>query len=183
MSMGLATITATATSLAMDTLSVSICIGMAKPNMKIRNGVIFGGVFSLFQFTMPLVGGVFASQLSGFLSEWTPRISSALIIFIALRMIYESRKHGVSCPSLNVSIRNLALLGLATSLDALAVGFSIKNASGSVLALAILSGVITFVTSLLGSIGGAALGDKIGTRAQHLGAAILMIIAANIIFG
>lgn len=183
MEMGFIAIQATAASLAMDAFSVSVCVGLAAPGLKLRNGLIMGGVFGFFQFLMPLVGAVFAGWLTGFLNSWAPWIAAALIIFVALRMIVETYRHGPSCTTLEVNVKNMLAIGLATSLDALAVGFSIKSAGGSATLMAISAGIITFALSLLGSLGGGVFGEKIGYRAQYLGGAVLLLIAANIVLG
>lgn len=183
MEMGFLTIQATAASLAMDAFSVSVCVGLASPRRKLRNGLILGGVFGFFQFVMPLAGACFAKLLTGFLNSWAPLIAAALIVFVALRMIVETYRHGSACPSLEVNVKNMLAAGLATSLDALAVGFSIKSAGGSAGLMAFSAGSITFALSLLGSIGGGVFGEKIGYRAQYLGGAVLLLIAANIALG
>lgn len=182
MEMGFLTIHATAASLAMDAFSVSVCVGLASPRLKLRNGLILGGVFGFFQFVMPLAGACFANLLTGFLNSWAPFIAAALIVFVALKMIVETYRHGPSCPSLEVNMKNMLAAGLATSLDALAVGFSIKSAGGSAALMAFSAGFITFALSLLGSIGGGVFGEKIGYRAQYIGGAVLLLIAANIAF-
>lgn len=180
---GLTAVMATAAALAADAFSVSVCIGLASPRSKFRNGVILGCVFGGFQFFMPLLGAVIAGALADFLGGLTTWVASGLIVFVALKMILETYKHGNACPSLNVNARNLLALGLATSLDALAVGFSIKSAGGSALLMATAAGAITFAAALFGSMGGGVLGAKLGSAAQYSGAAVLLVIAANIAFG
>lgn len=182
-SMNLSIVIATAASLAMDSFSISICIGLAGQTAKIRNGMVAGAVFGLFQFIMLLAGAAIAGQAASVLDGWAMRVASGLMIFVALKMIYETFRSGGNRPALNLSAGNLLLLGLATSIDALAVGFSIKSAGGSAILLALSTGVITFVLSLLGCVGGMALGAKNGVRAQYLGGAILLAIAASIALG
>lgn len=182
-SMSLSAVIATAASLAMDSFSISICIGLAGQTAKIRHGLAAGAVFGLFQFTMPLVGAAAAGQVAGVLNDWAAWVASGLIVFVAFKMIYETLRSGSNRPALNFSAGSLLVLGLATSIDALAVGFSIKSAGGSAILLAFSTGIITFVLSLLGCVGGMALGAKNGARAQYLGGAVLLAIAAYIALG
>jgi len=179
---GLAAVLTTAAALAMDAFSVSICVGLAVPGARLKNGIRLGVVFGAFQFLMPLAGAVIAWRLAGFLGVWAIRASAALIFFVALKIFFETVKHSPSCKALEVNPLNLLLLGVATSLDALAVGFSIKSVGGSALLLAAAAGAATFALSLLGCLGGGRLGEKIGERAQYAGATVLIIIAANIAF-
>lgn len=182
-SMNLPAIIATAASLAMDSFSISICIGLAGRTAKIRNGLAAGAVFGLFQFIMPLVGAAVASQATAVLGDWAAWVASGMVACVALKMIYETFRNRDSRPASSLSAGNLLMLGLATSIDALAVGFSIKSAGGSAALLALSAGIITFILSLLGCVGGMALGTKNGARAHYLGGAVLLIIAANIALG
>lgn len=183
MGMSFFVIQATASSLAMDAFSISVCVGLASPCSKLKNGLIMGCVFGLFQFLMPLAGAFLAGSLTGFLNSWAQWIAALLIVFVAIKVIVETYKQGPSCQALEVNAKNMLVIGLATSLDALAVGFSIKSAGGSALLLAVSAGIITFALSLLGSLGGGVFGEKIGYRAQYLGGAVLLLIAAKIALG
>ncbi len=174
---------ATAAALAMDAFSVSICIGLCHERLRLREAFILGAAFGLFQFFMPLLGGEIAEHLSGFFDSWTPWIAAALIIWVAVNMIREARdceKGGGSC--MTVTLKNVVMLAFATSLDALAVGFSIESTGGSALILAILAGIITFSLSIFGALVGKRFGTAFGKRAEYLGGGVLLAIAAKIIF-
>lgn len=183
MEMGFIVIQATALSLAMDAFSISVCVGLASPSLKLKNGLIMGCVFGFFQFLMPMAGAVLADWITGFLNSWAQWIAAALIVIVAMRVIIETYKQGPSCSALEVTAKNMLIMGLATSLDALAVGFSIKSAGGSALQLAFSAGIVTFALSLLGSLSGGVFGEKIGYRAQYLGGFVLLLIAAKIALG
>jgi len=174
---------ATAASLAMDAFSVSICIGLCHERLRLREALILGAAFGLFQLFMPLLGGEIAEHLSGFFDSWTPWIAAARIIWGAVSMRREARdceKGGGSC--MTVTLRNVTMLAFATSLDALAVGFSIESTGGSALILAILAGIITFSLSILGALVGKRFGTAFGKKAEYLGGGVLLAIAAKIIF-
>ena len=139
---------ATGASLAMDAFSVSICIGLCHDRISAKNVLTVGGAFGFFQFFMPLLGGVIAGGLSGFFSTWTPWIAAALIVWVAVNMIREAASGGEDdCSSMTITLRSMTVLSFATSLDALAVGFSIESTGGSAMSLAVLAGIITFALS------------------------------------
>ncbi len=173
---------ATGASLAMDAFSVSICIGLCHDRISAKKVLTVGGAFGLFQFFMPLLGGVIAGGLSGFFSTWTPWIAAALIVWVAVNMIREAAGGGEEdCSSMTITLRSMTLLSFATSLDALAVGFSIESTGGSALSLAVLAGIITFALSATGTLVGKKLGSRFGRKAEYAGGGVLLVIAARII--
>ena len=173
---------ATGASLAMDAFSVSICIGLCHDRISAKNVLTVGGAFGFFQFFMPLLGGVIAGGLSGFFSTWTPWIAAALIVWVAVNMIREAAHGGEDdCSSMTITLRSMTVLSFATSLDALAVGFSIESTGGSAMSLAVLAGIITFALSAAGTIAGKKVGSHFGRKAEYVGGGVLLIIAARII--
>ena len=173
---------ATAASLAMDAFSVSICLGLCNGDMRICQAAALGGVFGFFQFFMPLLGAKIAEHLSGFFDLWTPWIAAGLIILVALNMVKEAYKGGEKTNScLDITFRNVIILAFATSLDALAVGFSISSTGGSSWELAIYALIITFALSVFGSLAGKRLGGRVGQRAEYFGGGVLILIAIRII--
>ncbi len=175
-------ILATAASLAMDAFSVSICLGLCHGNLRMRQAIILGGTFGFFQFFMPLLGAEIAEHLSGFFDIWTPWIAAGLIIWVALNMIkdaYSGEDKTNSC--MDITLHNVIIMAFATSLDALAVGFSISSTGGSAWELAIYAGIITFALSVFGGIAGKMIGERVGRRAEYLGGGVLILIAIRII--
>ena len=180
---------ATGASLAMDAFSVSICIGLCHDRISAKNVLTVGGAFGFFQFFMPLLGGVIAGGLSGFFSTWTPWIAAALIVWVAVNMIREAASGGeddcssmtITLKSMTITLKSMTVLSFATSLDALAVGFSIESTGGSAMSLAVLAGIITFALSAAGTIAGKKVGSHFGRKAEYVGGGVLLIIAARII--
>lgn len=172
---------ATAVSLAMDAFSVSVCAGLCGSGRVLTRSLALGSAFGLFQFAMPLLGALIANRISGFFSGWTPWIAAALICWVAIKMIWEAKNSG-SCAVFDLSFKNILILAFATSLDALAVGFSIESAGGSALLLAAAAGIVTFALSFAGSAAGEKLGSKAGERGQYIGGAVLLAIAARIVW-
>lgn len=174
---------ATAASIAMDAFSVSVCMGICHGDLNQRDALTLGGAFGISQFGMPLIGAMLASNITGFLNSRAPLIGAALIVLVALNMIREAyfRKDKTnSC--MKITFINVFILAFATSLDALIVGFSIKSSGGSALLLAFSAGVITFLLSFLGALGGKKLGERIGTYAEYSGGFVLILVALNILF-
>ena len=178
----LGTLAATAASLAMDAFSVSICIGLCRGRLLLREALILGCAFGFFQFFMPLAGGEAAEHLSALLdNKWTPWIAAALIIWVAVNMIRDAGGGEERESYMSVTPKNVAILAFATSLDALAVGFSISSTGGSALLLALLAGAITFSLSFFGALAGKRLGARFGKKAEYVGGGVLLAIAAKII--
>ena len=167
---------ATGASLAMDAFSVSICIGLCHDRISAKNVLTVGGAFGFFQFFMPLLGGVIAGGLSGFFSTWTPWIAAALIVWVAVNMIREAASGGEDdCSSMTITLKSMTVLSFATSLDALAVGFSIESTGGSAMSLAVLA------LSAAGVLAGKKVGSHFGRKAEYVGGGVLLVIAARII--
>ena len=173
---------ATAASIAMDAFSVSVCMGICHGDLDRRDALTLGGAFGISQFGMPLLGALIAANMTGLLNSWAPWIGAALIIWVALSMIREAylgKDKTNSC--MNITLMNVLILAFATSLDELIVGFSIKSSGGSALLLAFSAGVITFLLSFSGALGGKKLGEKIGIYAEYSGGVVLILVALNIL--
>ncbi|MCE5202143.1 MAG: manganese efflux pump MntP family protein [Synergistaceae bacterium] len=173
---------ATAASLAMDAFSVSICLGLCHGSLKLRQAFSLGGAFGFFQFIMPLFGSWIAKHISGFFDGMTPWIAASLILWVAFKMVKEAYLGADKTNScMIINFKNIVILAFATSLDALAVGYSISSTGGMAAELAITAGMITFFLSLFGALAGRKLGKKTGDRAEYFGGAVLFLIAAKII--
>jgi putative Mn2+ efflux pump MntP len=167
--------------LAMDSFSVSIARGFTiNKNRLSIEALKTGFLFGLFQGGMPIIGWFVGLSVIDLISGFDHWIAFLLLIFIGIRMIYESiskeSKQIINSSSLNV----LLVLSIATSIDALAVGLSLSFLNTSIIMPAIIIGIITFSLSFLGVFIGKKFGsyfDKIGI----LGGVILIVIAIRII--
>lgn len=140
-----------AISLAMDSFSVSITRGFADTTTKIVGEALKVAVFfGSFQALMPLIGWLVGVSIIDFIAAVDHWIAFGLLIFIGLRMIYESitTESTKIVTSSNISV--LFMLSIATSIDALAVGLSYSLLDVSIVTLAVVTGVITFVLSFIG---------------------------------
>ena len=115
--------------LAMDAFSVSVANGLNEPFMLKRKMLIVSGVFAFFQFIMPLIGWFCVSTVVNYFKifePFIPYIAFALLSFIGGKMIADGIK--CDCPECSaVGVAGLIVQGIATSIDALSVGFTIAS--------------------------------------------------------
>ena len=171
--------------LAMDAFSVSLANGLNEPKMKTGKMCRIAGVFSFFQALMPMVGWVCIHTIVQYftvIETFIPWIALVLLLFIGGKMLLEGlRNKDSEEEKVGVGITALLVQGVATSIDALSVGFTIAD-YGFVMAL-VCSVVIAAVTFVI-CMGGLALGRKFGTKfankASILGGAILIFIGIEI---
>jgi manganese efflux pump family protein len=149
------TILLIALGLAMDAFAVSLSCGLAFQKREHVGGLRIAFSFGLFQAGMPLLGWLAGMSLRNLMEAWDHWIAFALLAAIGVHMIVEAvRSHRQSVPFRPPGL--LALLGLsvATSIDALAVGFSLSMLHVHIAAPALIIGVVTFVISFLGIVVG-----------------------------
>lgn len=171
--------------LAMDAFSVSLANGLNEPNMKKTKLCGIAGVFGAFQFAMPMIGWVcvsFIAHIFGIFESFIPWISLILLGYIGGKMLYEGIKHGSSSDEKPATTFGALLLqGVATSIDALSVGFTISAYDLKKALLAcLLIGVVTFVICAIGLVIGKKAGTKLAGKAGILGGIILICIGLEI---
>ena len=171
--------------LAMDAFSVSLANGLNQPNMKKSKMSVIAGVFSFFQFIMPMIGWICVKTLVHIFTifeRFVPWIALLLLSFIGGKMIYEAVKSKESgSEQKELSFLVLLMQGIATSIDALSVGFTISDYD---LFSALLASLIIAVVTFCICIGGLMIGKKAGTgltgKAGIIGGSILIIIGMEI---
>lgn len=173
--------------LAMDAFSVSLANGLNEPCMKKPRICLMAGVFAFFQFLMPMIGWVcvhtLAQQFSVF-QRVIPWIALILLCFIGGKMILEAienKECDCCCEKRAIAIGALIMQGVATSIDALSVGFTISGHNlimASVCCLII--AVITFCICFGGIVIGKKAGTKLANKAGILGGSILILIGLEI---
>ena len=171
--------------LAMDAFSVSLAGGLNEPKMKRERMCLIAGVFAGFQAVMPLLGWVFVHTIvTVFKSfeKFIPWIALILLLFLGGKMIYEgvSRKDDEELPA--TSAKLLFVQGIATSIDALSVGFTVFEEYDLLAAVvaALIIAAVTFVICIAGLFIGRKLGTAIGGKATILGGIILIVIGFKI---
>ena len=172
-------------SLAMDAFSVSLANGLNEPNMKKRKVCAVAGVFAGFQFLMPMIGWVCVHTVATYFSafeRFIPWIALALLGFIGGKMLYEGIKNkdsGEEAPS--VGFLGLMIQGVATSIDALSVGFTISDYDvNRAFICCLLIAAVTFVLCVGGIFFGKKFGTRIAGKATVFGGIILIVIGIEI---
>jgi putative Mn2+ efflux pump MntP len=174
--------------LAMDAFSVSLANGLNEPHMPKRKFIFFAATFAFFQALMPMIGWVCVHTIAQYFQSFEkaiPWIALILLLFIGGNMLKEgiSNKGEEHDPSSieGVGIAALMVQGVATSIDALSVGFTIAdyNLLAALLAALIIAAV-TFVICAFGLHIGRKAGDRLGGRAEILGGCILIFIGIEI---
>lgn len=152
--------------LAMDAFSVSLANGLNQPEMSKRRMLGTAGVFALFQAVMPIIGWVCVHTVSeyfGFFQKLVPWISLALLLYIGIKMIISGvkNKDEEEQRTQKNTLGTLLLQGVATSIDALSVGFTISDYDWlHAFVCAVVIAAVTLIICLLGVY----LGKKFGTR-------------------
>lgn len=171
--------------LAMDAFSVSLANGMNEKKMKKSRMTYIAGVYAFFQFLMPMVGWICVHtivQLFAQFQKCIPWIALILLLYIGGSMIWESVKGEEEIEEVKkLSFAVLMLQGIATSIDALSVGFTIAD-YGFVMALvcSIIIAVVTYAICETGLYLGKTLGTKLAGKADVLGGVILTGIGIEI---
>lgn len=171
--------------LAMDAFSVSLANGLNEPSMKKRKMCLVAGIFALFQALMPTLGWVCVHTVVKYFKSFEtfiPWIALALLSYIGVHMIMESVKCPCGdCENTKLTPMLLIVQGIATSIDALSVGFTIANYGlGEALIEAAIIAVVTFVICLGGILIGKKFGTKLAGKAGILGGSILIFIGLEI---
>lgn len=158
---------------------------MGKPRLHqaLRAGLIFGGIEGL----TPVVGWLLgrAAASSSYLQAWDHWIAFGLLVVLGVQMIWSSTRTEAATTRderRQPGILNLALTGIATSIDAAAVGVGLAFVDASITAVAIVIGLCTFTMVTLGIMLGHALGALIGRRAELLGGVVLIGVGAMILY-
>ena len=170
--------------LAMDAFSVSMANGLNEPGMRRKRMFGIAGVFAGFQALMPLLGWVCVHtvlQLFEGFAVLIPWIALGLLGYIGGKMLLEGLRHAPGEESEAVSGGGLVLQGVATSIDALSVGFTIAE-YGPLMALACagIIAAVTFVICTAGLVIGRRFGTHLAGKASVLGGAILIFIGIEI---
>ena len=176
------TLTGLALALAMDAFAVALGTGAVLSSLTGRHLFRLGFHFGLFQALMPVIGWLAGLTIIQWVEAWDHWIAFSLLAIIGGRMIYEAisdeEKANDRDPTKGLS---LVLLSIATSIDALAVGFSLSVIGVSIwmpaLVISLVAGVLTIVGMLLGG----RIGDRWGTRVEIFGGLVLIAIGIKIL--
>lgn len=171
--------------LSMDAFSVSLANGLHEPGMRKKKMCGVAGIFAMFQAMMPMIGWICVHTVIQYFKtfeKFIPWIALILLLFIGGKMLIEGIKSKENeIENSNVGITALLVQGIATSIDALSVGFTIAE-YGLLMALvcALMIAIVTFVISMAGLAIGKRFGTKYADKAAILGGVILIVIGIEI---
>lgn len=170
--------------LAMDAFSVSCANGLSEPDMKKGKMAGVSGVYAVFQFLMPLIGWVCVRSVAGVFGWFqavVPWIALVLLLWIGGKMIFDFFKKDEEEEKKKLTFGLLIVQGIATSIDALSVGFTIAGykVTTALTACAII-GIETFIICMCGIVIGKKVGTKLAGKAYLVGGIILIAIGIEI---
>ena len=184
--MGILELSLIAVGLSMDAFAVSMCKGLCMKRLNRRNALVIALFFGGFQAVMPLLGWLLGKQFETYITAVDHWIAFGLLSVIGGKMLYDAlRGDGEqdACPADpdRLDYRDLLVLAVATSIDALAVGVTFAFLRVSILPAVSLIGSITFALSLVGVAVGFRFGAKYEKKAQAAGGLVLILIGLKIL--
>ena len=179
--MGIFSILLTGFALSMDAFAVSVTKGMTlkKINLSIATKIAF--LFGLFQAVMPLIGWLFGMNFELYIRSINHWIAVFLLSFLGIKMIIEAIKNDDNDNSTYLDNKELIILSIATSIDALAVGVTFAFLNIDIIPICVSIGVITFLVCFIGVLIGKKIQYVFKNYAQIIGGIILILIGLNIL--
>lgn len=170
--------------LAMDAFSVSLANGLHEPQMKKRKMCGVAGTFAFFQALMPMIGWLCVHTIVQYFmvfEKYIPWIALLLLLFIGGSMLKDGIKGDGEEEAPAVGFMGLMVQGVATSIDALSVGFTISGYNFMMaLVCAAIIAVVTYIICMAGLAIGKCCGTKLAGKATILGGVILILIGIEI---
>lgn len=175
-----------AVGLSMDAFAVSVCKGLCMKRLNVGQAAVIALFFGGFQALMPLVGWVLGTQFERFITPVDHWIAFGLLALIGSKMLWdafhEDGEEGMACPADGkLDMRELTMLAIATSIDALAVGITFAFLRVDIVMSVGLIGLTTFVLSLFGVAVGHRFGARYERPATIVGGIVLILIGLKIL--
>lgn len=170
-----------AVALSMDAFAVSIGLGSKQKTSPLALAAKAGAYFGIFQALMPLIGYLGGKGVLGWVEEYTHWIAFLLLALIGGKMIYESFSEGIEEDISKITHRVMLMLAIATSIDAMAAGFTLTLLDINPFAACLIIGFATFGFSWLGVFVGFKSGTWLESKAELLGGIILILIGLKIL--
>ncbi len=175
----------TAIGLAMDAFAVSICKGLGMHRMNYKQALVIGLYFGVFQALMPLLGWLLGTSFSRYIRAFDHWIAFVLLAFIGGKMLWdafhESGEEKTEAIDGKLNHKELFMLAIATSIDALAVGIAFACLEVSIWSSITIIGVVTLVISFLGVCIGHRFGNRFEKQATIVGGLVLVAIGVKIL--
>ena len=170
-----------AVGLSMDAFAVAVCKGLAMPKMSWKGAAIVGLYFGGFQALMPFLGYLLGAGFKDAISAYDHWVAFILLALIGGNMIRESREDEEESLDASLSFRSMGLVGIASSIDAVAVGVTLAFLDVPILSSVCFIGVVTFCLSLVGVKAGNVFGCKYKSKAEFVGGLVLILIGLKIL--
>lgn len=172
--------------LAMDAFAVSICKGLAMRRVNRKQAVVIGLFFGGFQALMPFIGWVLGSQFERYITSIDHWIAFVLLGFIGGKMVVEAlnpeeEKVEIDRMDPPLNLKEMLILSIATSIDALAVGITFAFLKYPIVESITIIGTVTFVISVGGVYVGNFFGNKYKKKAEFAGGVILVLLGLRIL--
>lgn len=168
-----------ALALSMDAFAVSIGLGAKHvnktPSLAIKAGLYFG----FFQGLMPLIGYLGGKEVLGWIEAYANWIAFVLLLVVGSKMMYESFTDGIEEDIINITHKVMLVLAIATSIDALAAGFSLTLLDVNAFVACAIIAIVTLFFSGLGVFVGAKSGTWLESKAEFLGGIVLILIGVK----
>jgi len=170
-----------AVGLSMDAFAVAVCRGLGMKKLNMKQGAVVALFFGGFQGLMPLIGWALGRQFEQYIVSIDHWIAFVLLGYIGGKMIWDAFHDDGDEVSSEFDIKQLFLMAVATSIDALAVGITFAFLHVSIVPAVLLIGITTFVLSLIGVWLGHRFGSKYKNKATFAGGLVLCIIGLKIL--
>lgn len=171
-----------AVGLSMDAFAVAVCKGLATPKITLKKAAWMGLWFGGFQALMPAIGYFVGYRFQEKITAYDHWIAFLLLLFIGGNMIKEALSKDEECTNASLAVKDMFLLAIATSIDALAVGVTFAFLPDVPIVPAVsFIGVITFLLSAIGMKIGNVFGTRYKSKAELAGGIILVLIGAKIL--
>ena len=171
-----------ATALSMDAFAVSIGMGAKHTDKTLSLAIMAGLYFGFFQGLMPLIGYLGGKEVFGWLEAYAAWIAFFLLLIIGSKMIYESFSGGIEKDIVKITHKVMFALAVATSIDALAAGFTFTILDVNPFVACAIIGLTTLVFSGIGIFVGAKSGTWLESKAELFGGVVLVLIGCKLLF-
>lgn len=167
--------------LSMDAFAVATCKGLSMQKMSWKKAIIIALYFGIFQAIMPLIGYVLGIKFQQSIVNIDHWIAFILLTTIGINMIKEIWNEAENDNNDNIDFKNMIVLAIATSIDALAIGITFAFLKCDIVFSVTCIGTITFILSLIGVKIGNLFGVKYEKKAQLVGGLILILLGLKIL--
>lgn len=178
--MGIIELFLLAVGLSMDAFAVSVCKGLSMQKMSLKKAVIIGLWFGGFQALMPLIGYLLGTNFQEQIENMDHWIAFGFLAIIGGNMIREALSKEEERLNDSIKVKDMLILAIATSIDALAVGISLACIKVQIVPAISFIGIITFGLSVVGVKVGTVFGTKYKSKAEFTGGIILILLGIKI---